>query len=241
MTAKGQPVIYYGEEIGMSGKNAGDMDNLEFSENRYDFDWDRVKDNDMLNHYQKLLNIRKEYSNLFSKGTRKHLAGTNETGYSIFTREYGKQSIIVGLNTKAESSESTFNVKYEAGTKVMDLYNEVTYTVTDDQTLTVNLPENTKGGTVILVANDKESPDDSNGSEDTNKPGKPNKPDDSNEDQTSNGDEDLNDGSKESESVTETEDLIKIKMETYPKQVETSISHYIYGFILWWYGYSLSI
>ena len=30
ITAKGQPVIYYGEELGMTGKNAGDMSKGEF-------------------------------------------------------------------------------------------------------------------------------------------------------------------------------------------------------------------
>jgi glycosidase len=34
-TAKGQPVIYYGEEIGLSGAN-----NYPYQDNRYDFDWD---------------------------------------------------------------------------------------------------------------------------------------------------------------------------------------------------------
>lgn len=253
MTAKGQPVIYYGEEIGLSGKNAGDMDNQEFSENRYDFDWDRVEDNDMLEHYQKLLNIRAEYSNVFSKGSRQHLAGTNDNGYSIFVREYGKQSMIVGLNTNVEELESSFKVKYKAGTEVTDLYNEVTYTVSDDQTLTVDLPGNEKGGTVILVADiqeDSNDPGDSNetgdsngssdtdgsnntgGSDETNRPGKPTESDDSGQDETTTGDENEDDDSKELEKPTKTNDTEEDDDGKLPQTGETSnLSLYVISFI----------
>ncbi len=37
ITAKGQPVIYYGEEIGLTGLN-----NYPYQTNRYDFDWSMV-------------------------------------------------------------------------------------------------------------------------------------------------------------------------------------------------------
>jgi len=155
ITAKGQPVIYYGEEIGMSGVSAGNMDNLEFSENRDDFDWNLVnKDNKMLEHYQKLLNIRADYSDIFSKGSRNHLAGTNETGYSIFARTYGEQTVLVGLNTNEDAGESTFDVNLSGGTEVIDIYNNVAYTVSDEQTLTVDLPGNVAGGTAVFVTED---------------------------------------------------------------------------------------
>ena len=54
ITAKGQPVIYYGEELGQTGAN-----NWPYQDNRYDMDWASANgDNDMLAHYIKLLNIR---------------------------------------------------------------------------------------------------------------------------------------------------------------------------------------
>ena len=167
ITAKGQPVIYYGEEIGMSGVTAGNMDNLEFAENRDDFDWDRVNEgNDMLKHYRKLLNIRDDYSEVFSKGTREHIAGTNETGYSIFARTHAEETVFVGLNTNEEAAESTFDVNLASGTEVTDIYNDVTYTVSDEQTLTVDLPGNVAGGTAILIAGDvEEIPEEPEGSE----------------------------------------------------------------------------
>src|SRR5699024_3703808 len=61
ITAKGQPVIYYGEEIGQSGKK-DNFDKGIFSENRYDFDWDKIENNEILDHYKKMLKIRNAFA-----------------------------------------------------------------------------------------------------------------------------------------------------------------------------------
>ena len=58
LTAKGQPVIYYGEEIGQSGKK-DNFDKGIYSENRYDFDWDKIENNEILDHYKKMMNETK--------------------------------------------------------------------------------------------------------------------------------------------------------------------------------------
>lgn len=157
MTAKGQPVIYYGEEVGQSGKHAGDMDKGEFNENRYDFDWSRVngKGKAMHTHYQKLLNIRADYSKVFSKGKRSTIAGGTSTGYSIFERTYGKESILVGLNTKETAQQATFKTKFSKNTVLVDRYSGRTYTVKADGKVTIQLPAQDEGGTVILVAKTK--------------------------------------------------------------------------------------
>ena len=69
ITAKGQPVIYYGEEIGLSGNN-----DYPYQTNRYDFNWNELdkqksQDSSIYNHYKKMLAIRKEYSDVFAKVT----------------------------------------------------------------------------------------------------------------------------------------------------------------------------
>lgn len=153
MTAKGQPVIYYGEEVGQSGKHAGDMDKGEFNENRYDFDWKRVtgEGKAMHTHYQKLLNIRADYSKVFSKGTRAVVAGGSNTGYSIFERTYGKQAVVVGLNTKETAQKATFQTKHKHKTVLVDRYSGRSYVVQQDGKVTVQLPAQDQGGTVILV------------------------------------------------------------------------------------------
>ena len=63
ITAKGQPVIYYGEELGQTGAN-----NWPIQANRYDMDWANANDNnEMLVHYKKLLDIRNDYTDVFAK------------------------------------------------------------------------------------------------------------------------------------------------------------------------------
>lgn len=154
ITAKGQPVIYYGEEIGLSGKHAGDMDKGEFNENRYDFDWSLIG-NDMHKHYQKLLNIRKDYSAVFSKGTREKLAGSDANGYLVFNRSYNGINAVVGINTMTDKKKVTVNVPFATGSKVIDQYSGKKYSVDKNQQIKVKLPGRNEGGTVILVLDEK--------------------------------------------------------------------------------------
>lgn len=151
LTAKGQPVIYYGEEIGVSGKAEGDMDQGEFSENRNDFDWDAVEGHHLVEHYQKLLASRKQHSKIFAKGDRQHVAGTNEEGFSIFSRSFNEDSVVIALNTTAEPIETIVAVDYEAGTQLFDEYNQRDYTVTDKSMIELSIPSYEDGGTVILA------------------------------------------------------------------------------------------
>lgn len=151
LTAKGQPVIYYGEEIGLSGKAEGDMDQGEFSENRPDFDWELVEDHHLVDHYQKLLAAREKHSKAFAKGDREHLAGTNEDGYSVFSRTFEDDIVYVALNTSSEVKEASVNIDCEPGTVFVDEYTELAYEVTENQTLDITIPSYADGGTVILA------------------------------------------------------------------------------------------
>lgn len=154
ITSKGQPVIYYGEEIGLSGKHAGDMDKGEFNENRYDFDWSLIG-NDMHKHYRKLLNIRKNYSAVFSKGIREKLAGSDADGYLVFNRSYNGINAVVGINTMTDKKKVTVKVPFAAGSKVIDQYSGKKYSVDKNQQIKVKLPGRNAGGTVILVLDEK--------------------------------------------------------------------------------------
>ncbi|WP_066172767.1 alpha-amylase family glycosyl hydrolase [Bacillus marinisedimentorum] len=150
ITAKGQPVIYYGEEIGQSGKNAGNMDAGEYSENRYDFDWSRVG-NEMHSHYRKMLNIRKAHSLIFSKGTRAKVAGGSEEGFLVFKRCYRGEEVLVGLNLSEESRVAEVPVPGEQGEAFADLYGGKEYTTDEGSVVKVELPGRGNGGTVVLV------------------------------------------------------------------------------------------
>ena len=150
MTAKGQVVIYYGEEIGLYG-----ADNYPYQTNRYDFDWDELEtqksdSNSMYNHYETLLGIRNDYSKLLSKGTRSVIKVSDEDGYDIFVRSYNGENLYVGLNITGSQNTVSFSVNEKAGTVLTDLYNNKEYTVSVEQTVTVDIPAAANGGTVIL-------------------------------------------------------------------------------------------
>ncbi|WP_020424609.1 type I pullulanase [Paenibacillus sp. OSY-SE] len=159
ITAKGQPVIYYGEELGRSGANAKDMSQGQLSENRGDMPWDKLDaEKKMHAHYSKLLHIRAAHSKAFSKGERTKLAGGDADGYMIFAKSHQNDTVIVGLNPKAQAKEIvTFRVPYAPGTKVADEYSGTDYVVSAEQTVTVNIPGKDDGGTIVLAAEKKDT------------------------------------------------------------------------------------
>lgn len=151
LTAKGQPVIYYGEEIAQSGANAGNMDQGEFSENRYDFDWGRVDNSDMLDHYKKLLEIRKSYTHVFTRGERNSLLADKKMGISVFERAHSDRHMLVALNIKEEDRWIKVETGLAAGSELEDLYSGANYTVGDEGLLSVLVPGKNEGGTAILL------------------------------------------------------------------------------------------
>ncbi|WP_443599305.1 alpha-amylase family glycosyl hydrolase, partial [Agathobacter sp.] len=147
LTAKGIPVIYYGEEVGLTGLN-----NYPYQTNRYDMDFSlATKDNVTYQHYKNLLSIRNAYTDVFARGSRTVVAGSDEEGYDVVSRSYGKTTLYVGMNIKDTAKEVKVPVSLAAGTKVKDLYSGATYTVGSDKTVAVTIPAAKDGGTVILA------------------------------------------------------------------------------------------
>ncbi|WP_106769246.1 pullulanase [Paenibacillus faecalis] len=166
ITSKGQPVIYYGEELGRSGKNAGDMSKGELSENRGDMPWDQLEaEKKLLTHYQKLLNIRADHSKVFSKGKRTSIAASDADGYIAFDKEYKGEHIVTAIHVKKEEKQVTLSVPFAAGSSVKDLYSGTVYDVSSDQKVTITLPSMSDGGTVILAAVPSETDGNDDGSE----------------------------------------------------------------------------
>lgn len=147
LTAKGIPVIYYGEEVGLSGLN-----NYPYQTNRYDMDFSlATKDNVTYQHYKNLLRIRNAYTDVFARGSRTVVAGSDEECYDVVSRSYGGTTLYVGMNIKDTVKEVKVPVSLAAGTEVKDLYSGATYTVGSDKTVTVTIPAAKDGGTVILT------------------------------------------------------------------------------------------
>lgn len=172
ITAKGQPVIYYGEEIGLTGLN-----NYPYQTNRYDFDWSLVNENNVTyKHYKKMLAIRNKYTDVFARGNRKTVAVSDEKGYDVVSRSYGGTTLYVGMNIKSQAQTVTIPVSANSGTIMTDLYSGKVYTVSNG-TVKVTIPSAAEGGTVILK---KGSASSGGGSTTPIKPDTPSKPADTN-------------------------------------------------------------
>lgn len=151
ITAKGQPVIYYGDELGQAGAN-----DWPYQTNRRDFDWkgleaQKTDSNSIYNHYKTMLSIRNAYTDVFARGSRTSVVSSDETGYDVIARSYGDTTLYVGMNIKKKATEVTIPVSAEAGSKMENLYDGNEYTVSADKTVTVSIPAAKDGGTVILT------------------------------------------------------------------------------------------
>ncbi len=149
ITTKGQPIVYYGEEIGMTGEN-----NWPTYDNRKDFDWTQVDtSNTMLAHYTKLLNIRADYSKLFSKGFHQKTAGGDSDKFLVFARGYDVNMAYVGIN----QNDTAVNVVIKPSIddnkilSIKDVYNDKTYTPDSTGQFTMTIPAINDGGTAIVT------------------------------------------------------------------------------------------
>ena len=159
ITAKGQPVVYYGEEIGLTGLN-----NYPYQTNRYDFDWSMVNnDNKTYQHYKKMLSIRNAYTDVFARGDRKTIVASDEKGYDIVSRSYQGTKLYVGLNIKGAAQTVEVPVSESNGTILKDLYSGTSYTVNNGK-VEVTIPAAADGGTVVLKKNSSGGSSSSRGS-----------------------------------------------------------------------------
>ena len=168
LTAKGIPVIYYGEEVGLSGLN-----DYPYNTNRYDMDFSlATEDNVTYQHYKTMLSIRNAYTDVFARGSRTSILSSDEDGYDVIARSYGDTTLYVGMNIKDKATEVTIPVSAEAGSKMKNLYDGKEYTVSADKTVTVSIPAAKDGGTVVLNAvKTAIIPDDNNNNNNNNNSG----------------------------------------------------------------------
>ena len=170
ITAKGQPVLYYGEEIGQGGAN-----NWPLQTNRRDFDWTELEkqkadSNSIYNHYKTMLAIRNTYTDVFARGNRSTVAASE--GYEVISRSYGNSTLYVGMNVKEAEKEVVIPVAESAGTVLKNLYDGKTYTVSADRNVSVTIPAAKDGGTIVLTAETKTEPAPDNTTDDKKPDGK---------------------------------------------------------------------
>ena len=154
MTAKGQPVIYYGEELGQTGAN-----NWPVYDNRYDLAWDQTEDNDILTHYKKLLQFRRANSEVLARGTREVYGQSLEDQWTIVTREHEGEQVYIVFNLSEDSHAIHLPVSSE-NAAVTDAYSDNTYnaetTESGEVTVELTIPPITEGGTMLLVVEEGE-------------------------------------------------------------------------------------
>ena len=172
ITAKGQPVIYYGEEIGQGGAN-----NWPLQTNRRDFDWTELEkqkadSSSIYNHYKTMIAIRNAYTDVFARGNRSTVAASDAEGYEVISRSYGNSTLYVGMNVKEAEKEVVIPVAESAGTVLKNLYDGKTYTVSADQNVSVTIPAAKDGGTIVLTAETKTEPAPDNTTDDKKPDGK---------------------------------------------------------------------
>lgn len=172
ITAKGQPVLYYGEEIGQGGAN-----NWPLQTNRRDFDWTELEkqkadSNSIYNHYKTMLAIRNAYTDVFARGNRSTVAVSDADGYEVISRSYGNSTLYVGMNVKEAEKEVVIPVAESAGTVLKNLYDGKTYTVSADRNVSVTIPAAKDGGTIVLTAETKAEPAPDNTTDDKKPDGK---------------------------------------------------------------------
>ena len=151
ITAKGQPVIYYGEEIGQGGAN-----NWPLQTNRRDFDWTELEkqkadSSSIYNHYKTMIAIRNAYTDVFARGNRSTVAASDAEGYEVISRSYGTDTLYVGMNVKETAKEVVIPVIAKAGTILTNLYDGKNYIVSADQKVSVTIPAAKEGGTIVLT------------------------------------------------------------------------------------------
>lgn len=153
ITAKGQPVIYYGEELGQTGAN-----NWPEYDNRYDFGWDQVKNNTILDHYQKLLSFRNENSELLSRGNRETFLGSNDDEWLMVERSYADESVYLAFNVSDE--EQTITVEATAAeVQLTDHYSLETSQAIEEAgtySLAFTIPSLSDGGTALFTVENGE-------------------------------------------------------------------------------------
>ncbi|SFC60768.1 pullulanase, extracellular [Alkalibacterium subtropicum] len=148
MTSKGQPVIYYGEELGQSGAN-----NWPEYDNRYDLAWDQVENNEILDHYQKLLAFRNENTELFARGDRETFLGSDDAGWLMVERALADESVYMAFNVSDEPKTVTVETT-AAEAQLTDHYSLETMEAMEENgtySLTFTIPAMQEGGTALLT------------------------------------------------------------------------------------------
>ncbi len=130
MTYVGMPVVYYGDEVGMTSE-------IEWSDNRRPMIWDKRKqDRALLTFFSKLIAIRKQNRPLTDGDFTTILADSNTNMYAFLRHdETGKIAVLINNS----SSERVMNLRnrdfgWSPSTSLKDLLTENVFTSSNSET-----------------------------------------------------------------------------------------------------------
>jgi glycosidase len=159
MTYLGAPMIYYGDEAGMWGANDPDCrkpmiwadikyeDEIFLPNQTKKVEPDKVEvNNDLLEHYKKLIRIRNE-NNALQLGDFETILTENKKELYAFSRNYKDEKIIVVLNNSSE--KQTAEIKTPSGSKWKDLLNENVLYKSSESKIIIGIPG--KWGTILKL------------------------------------------------------------------------------------------
>ena len=174
ITALGQPIIYYGEDVGQYGLNAGGPYGGAgtmnyYHPNRYSFDWAKTFDpgerhNDAIgaainHHYRAILNARGLFSKAYAKGARTYYS--DPAGHVLAFMAVHEGEMVLTFINRTEQTQS-INITEPAlgtGTTLIDYYAMLRsgdrgeasdISVGAGGSFSVSVPAMHDGGTVIL-------------------------------------------------------------------------------------------
>lgn len=135
MTYIGAPMIYYGDEVGMTGANDPDCrkpmlwDDLNYEDEKMHPVKSKTRpveknivDKNLLEHYKKIINIKNK-SNALKYGTFEMIYLNDEKDIFGFVRKYENEKAIVLLNNSSSEQEINLKLDKEYHNKFFDVLN----------------------------------------------------------------------------------------------------------------------
>ncbi|QIZ06675.1 amylopullulanase [Priestia megaterium] len=143
----GAPTIYYGDEAGQTGSKDPD--------DRRTYPWGN-ENKDLIAHYQKIGQIRKENADLFAHGDLHHLYAKGDVLAYVRTKETKSGLVIINRGKTTQTVDIDTKVLLANGLRFVDQLDPEYLTTTKDDKLSLTVPA--ESGRMLITVNDVKQP-----------------------------------------------------------------------------------